>query len=84
MLRITKYILTFSIFVMVFSLLNVSHLFSDDRTRNLQSIVLDDFELNAEGKPNRYWMAIPIRFGKKGNLESGESLQKLSWVESWP
>lgn len=84
MLRKTKYKLTFGIFIMILLLLNVGHLFSDERTRNLQSIVLDDFELNSEGKPNRYWAAIPIRFGKKDNLESGESLQKLSWVESWP
>lgn len=66
---------------LIILLLNVINIFPQE---NLQSIVLEDFELSSDGKPNRLWVAVPNRFGRKDNLESGESLEKLSWVESWP
>jgi hypothetical protein len=71
----------------VVTLLFVGNAFSAEqnkRTENLQSLVLEDFELGQDGKAKRQWIAIPDRFGRKGNLESGDSLQQLSWINSWP
>ncbi len=50
----------------------------------LQTIVLEDYELDANGNPKRTWALIPDRFGRKDNVESGESLQQLRWVKAWP
>ncbi len=72
------------ILILIFLLLNIGFLFSDEKTMNLQSVVLEDFELNENGKPKKMWMAIPNRFGREGSLESGKSLQEVSWIESWP
>ena len=52
----------------------------DKRTENLQSIVLEDFSLGQDGKPKRMWAAFPDRFGRKDNLEAGESLSEVSWI----
>ena len=56
----------------------------EKRTENLQSIVLEDFSLGQDGKPKRMWAAFPDRFGRKDNLESGDSLCEVSWINSWP
>lgn len=61
----------------------LSNIYSDERTKNLQSVTLEDFELN-NGKPVRQWAIIPNRFGKEGNVDTGKSLQELSWVQAWP
>ncbi len=72
-------------FVAVFTFIMIGTIsFSNERTKNLQSIVLEDFELNAEGKPNREWVALPNNFGRENNLPTGRSLQKLAWVNAWP
>jgi hypothetical protein len=65
-------------------LLNIHALVSDENTSNLQSVVLEDFELDENGKPKRYWIAVPDRFGKEGGVDSGKSLQQLGWINSWP
>ncbi|MCG8570544.1 MAG: flagellar filament outer layer protein FlaA [Spirochaetes bacterium] len=52
--------------------------------KNIQSIVLEDFELQDDGTPKRFWAVIPNRFGRKGSTDSGESYQKLSWIKAWP
>ncbi len=69
---------------LIIIILDVNFIFPENRTQNLQSIVLEDFELTTEGKPKRLWVAVPNKFGRKNSIESGESLQKLSWIESWP
>jgi hypothetical protein len=51
---------------------------------NIQSIILEDFEVGQDGKPNRPWVIIPERFGRKGSVDSGESLQDMKWVKAWP
>lgn len=73
----------FSLFIFV-SMFFVASLFGSDRTTILQTIVLEDFELNADGSPKRYWTIIPDRFGRKGSIDSGESLQELKWIKAWP
>lgn len=67
-----------------FFIINIGYINADERTKNLQSVVLEDFELGEGGNPNRSWIAIPNRFGREENLEAGKSLQKLTWIESWP
>jgi hypothetical protein len=56
---------------------------SDGKNTNIQTIILEDFEL-VDGQPKRMWVLIPDRFGREGNKEGGESLQKLSFVNAWP
>lgn len=58
--------------------------FAGEYKSNIQSIVLEDFELQEDGNPGRYWTVVPNRFGRKGNVDSGESLQRLAWVKAWP
>ncbi len=84
MLKLKNKFILFSLIFLIIILFNAVNIFSQERGQNLQSIVLDDFELNSDGKPKRQWVAIPNRFGRSNNLESGESLQRLSWIESWP
>ncbi len=55
----------------------------DTKNTNIQTVILDDFELT-DGQPRRMWVLIPDRFGREGNKDSGESLQKLTFVNSWP
>jgi hypothetical protein len=59
-------------------------IFGEEKVVNLQSVVLEDFELDANQKPKRTWIAEPNRFGRENNLESGKSLQKVAWVQAWP
>lgn len=58
--------------------------FAAEYTSNIQSLVLEDFELSQDGKPKRQWILIPDRFGREGNSDAGESLQTLRWVKAWP
>ncbi len=72
-------------FVIVFAFLMTGTLvYSTNETKNLQSIVLEDFELGTDGQPRRQWAAFPSTFGREGNLPSGRSLQDLGWVTAWP
>jgi len=50
---------------------------------NIQTVILDDFEL-VDGQPKRMWVLVPDRFGRAGNKDGGDSLQKLAFVNSWP
>jgi hypothetical protein len=61
-------------------------LLSTEYTKNIQSLVLEDFEMSKEDpkKPKRYWKLVPDRFGRLNNRENGPSLQKLAWVKAWP
>lgn len=59
-------------------------IFTDENVKNIQSVVLEDFELDANNKPKRLWVALPNRFGRVDNREAGMSLQKVAWVEAWP
>lgn len=70
--------------LITFLFVNSIFLTSSEYKSNIQSIVLEDFELNSDGAPKKYWAIIPNRFGRKGNVDSGESLQKLSWIKAWP
>jgi hypothetical protein len=75
------YLLLICLLIILF---DANLIFPENRTQNLQSFVLDDFELTQDGKPKRLWVAVPNKFGRKNSKEAGESLQKLSWIESWP
>ncbi len=68
----------------IFCLISNLNIISAKDTKNLQSIVLEDFELNDSGQPKRMWIAVPSLFGRENNMESGKSLQELSWVHAWP
>lgn len=57
--------------------------FATDNTSNIQSIVLEDFELT-EGQPQRYWYVEPNRFGRQGSTDAGANLQQWRWVKAWP
>ncbi|HBD96254.1 MAG TPA: hypothetical protein DDY71_14990 [Spirochaetia bacterium] len=70
--------------LLVVSLFFSALLFGQQRATILQTIVLEDFELSDDGSPKRYWTAIPDRFGRKGSVASGESMQELMWVKAWP
>lgn len=80
----------FFVVFLVLTLVGVFNIFSDERTKNIQSIVLQDFEFkrDSSGKettePSTYWVAIPNRFGREGNSPTGKSLEKLAWVNAWP
>jgi hypothetical protein len=50
---------------------------------SIQSLILEDFEMGADGKPVRMWTIIPDRFGKEGTIDTGKSLQVKSWPESY-
>jgi len=76
-----KSILTLILIISCINILSADQFF---KTSNMQSVVLEDFELDESGKPKRYWVAVPNRFGKEGSKESGKSLQEVSWIESWP
>jgi hypothetical protein len=51
---------------------------------SIQSLILEDFEMGADGKPVRMWTLMPDRFGKEGTLDTGKSLQEIKFVKSWP
>ena len=72
------------VFVVCLVFFNVSSFYGTEYTSNIQSLILEDFELGTDGNPARVWALIPDRFGRKGSLDSGESLQKISWVKAWP
>jgi len=79
--------LTKLLFVIIFIiLLSLNSVISTDYTKNIQSLVLEDFEMSKENlkKPKRYWKIVPDRFGRLNNRENGPSLQKLAWVKAWP
>ncbi|MCK4799113.1 MAG: hypothetical protein KAT05_17205 [Spirochaetes bacterium] len=82
MLTKNQKLLTFTIFLIIL-FFTVSILCADERTKNLQSVVLEDFELK-DGKPKRSWIVVPNKFGRENNEDKGKSLQKLSWVQAWP
>ena len=73
------FLIFFGIFV-----LNVSIVKADERIATFHSIVLEDFELKTDGTPRRSWAIVPNRFGREGNVDSGKSLQKLTWIKAWP
>ncbi|MBN2547034.1 MAG: flagellar filament protein FlaA [Spirochaetes bacterium] len=73
----------FIIFV-IFSLLNVFSIFPEEKASNIQSVTLEDFELDQNGKQKRLWIAVPERFGRENNSDTGKSLQEVAWVEAWP
>jgi len=56
---------------------------TNTKNTNIQTVILDDFEL-VDGQPKRMWVLIPDRFGREGNKDSGASLQKLTFISSWP
>lgn len=74
----------FTGFLVVFLLLNICFIFADEVASNIQSVTLEDFELDQGGKPKRVWAAFPERFGRENNLDTGKSLQEVGWVEAWP
>ena len=65
-------------------LINANSIFSQESSVNIQSLILDDFEMGADGKPVRMWTLIPDRFGREGTVDSGASLQDIKFVKSWP
>lgn len=70
--------------LVVASLFLSALLFGQKRATILQTIVLEDFELNENGTPKRYWAAVPDRFGRVGSVASGASMQEIMWVKAWP
>jgi hypothetical protein len=72
------------VIVSIICLFSTINIFTDEKTKNLQSIVLEDFELAEGGQPKRIWVAVPSLFGREENKESGKSLEQVSWVEAWP
>jgi hypothetical protein len=70
--------------VLLFLVSGLVTVIADEYTENLQSIVLEDFELTAEGKPKRQWTVVPDRFGREGNIDAGKSLQRMTYVNAWP
>lgn len=73
----------FALFICIL-LLNINLLFADEKASNIQSVTLEDFELDQNAKPKRPWVAIPERFGRENNEDNGKSLQQVAWVEAWP
>lgn len=72
------------IIFIIFSLLNVFSIYPEEKASNIQSVTLEDFELDQNGKQKRLWIAVPERFGRENNIDTGKSLQDVAWVESWP
>jgi hypothetical protein len=70
--------------LLLVSLFLSAFLFAKEGAAILQTIVLEDFELNDDGTPKRYWTIIPDRFGREKSVASGKSLQELMWVKAWP
>jgi hypothetical protein len=64
--------------------INVNTFHAQESSLNIQSLILDDFELGTDGKPVRMWTLIPDRFGREGTLDAGKSLQEMKFVKSWP
>ncbi len=74
-----------SLLISVLCLLFVNlNSFAAEYTSNVQSLVLEDFELTQDGKAKTQWILIPDRFGRQGNTDAGESMQELKWVKAWP
>jgi hypothetical protein len=57
-----------------------------DYTSNLQTLVLDDFEMDGEDSedPKILWKVIPNTFGREGNRPNGKSMQRIAWIKAWP
>jgi hypothetical protein len=81
-MSVKKIMLYLSTFCLL--LFNVNNIKAQQQSSNIQSLILDDFELGQDGKPARYWTLIPDRFGREGTVDSGKSLQDLKFVKSWP
>lgn len=70
--------------VLFSALLLLVYVFTSFASENIQSIVLEDFELGDDGNPKRYWALVPNRFGREGSVDGGKSLQQMRWVKAWP
>jgi hypothetical protein len=64
--------------------INANSFYAQTPSENIQSLILDDFEMGADGKPVRMWTLMPDRFGREGTLDTGKSLQEIKFVKSWP
>lgn len=80
---IRKITALFSLFLLLFG---VGSAFGTEYTSNVQSLVLEDFEMSEEdsSSPKRFWKVVPNVFGRYNNRENGKSLQKIAWVKAWP
>ena len=74
----------FFVFITI-ALFSCATLLFSESPRVLQTLILEDFELEGDGgAPKRYWTVVPDRVGREGNLASGKNLQELRWVKAWP
>ena len=76
---------TYLALVMLFSVFGVCGLFAAPNTVNLQTLVLDDFEMDGEDSdtPKVFWKLLPNTFGREGNRPNGKSMQRIAWVKAW-
>lgn len=77
---------TYLALVLLFSVFGLSGLFAAPNTVNLQTLVLDDFEMDGEDSdtPKVFWKLLPNTFGREGNRPNGKSMQRIAWVKAWP
>jgi hypothetical protein len=81
-MSVKKITLVFATLCLV--LFNVGSLFPAEYKSNIQSLVLEDFELGPDAKPKQWWFLNPDRFGRVDSTDAGASLQQLRWVPAWP